>query len=693
MGLHVFVVMPYGKKKDGNEKTIDFDSIYKRLIGPALKRTGFEVFRADEEFTAGDIRSDMFQELLLADLVVADISIDNPNAWYELGVRHALRSRGIIHISCRSGKTPFDVTVDRKLRYSIDDKGEPAKETLKQDKAALATMAGATVESWHGRKISPVYRLLDSLQEPEWKKLRVGDARQYWEEYEEWARRIRVATKKRRVGDVLVLASEPPTQHLRLEAYSAASQSLRELNQFNFASEQVERALELDPGHVESKRKKAILLARMGKLPDALQWAQGLAEDNPHSANCFATLGAVRTDVWEGMWQVQSIGSGDRAGNGLKHAAAEHAAPLREAIDAYVEGFTVDPTHYYSGIKALNLLSLDYHLTNREEAKQQLDKIRGGVEWAVHAELAKEDVCCRKFWARATKANLALLYDEPDAVAAGYEHAVAAGEQSLFNLGSCREELYRMLELGFREDQARAAIKVLDEELKRVQPEHAPPGKVVLFSGHMVDRAGRPEERFPAGMVGEVEKRIREQLEALDVGMNDLAMCGGACGSDLLFAKAAQDRGLRMEIRIPFDIARFIEASVRFAGDEWTKRFYEAIERDNTTLFQMPEELGPGNPRKSPFARNNLWQLYTALSHGPDRVNFVSLWNGRKGDGPGGTSHMQGEVRKRAGKVWIIDSNEILEDYRRSGGRAAATTRKAPRKRTSRKRPSKSRKR
>ena len=98
MAYHAFVVMPYGTKEG-----IDFNRVYNDLIKPALEAAGFEVFRADEEMRAGDIRTDMFQELLMADLVVADLSIDNPNVWYELGVRHALRARGVISIRCREG--------------------------------------------------------------------------------------------------------------------------------------------------------------------------------------------------------------------------------------------------------------------------------------------------------------------------------------------------------------------------------------------------------------------------------------------------------------------------------------------------------------------------------------------------------------------------------------------------------------
>ena len=38
----------------------------------------------------------MFQDLLLAEFVVADLTMDNPNVWYEIGVRHALRAGGTV---------------------------------------------------------------------------------------------------------------------------------------------------------------------------------------------------------------------------------------------------------------------------------------------------------------------------------------------------------------------------------------------------------------------------------------------------------------------------------------------------------------------------------------------------------------------------------------------------------------------
>ena len=49
-----FVLMPFGKKKDpGGGPEIDFDSIYKEAIRPAIEAAGMEPIRADEELAGG----------------------------------------------------------------------------------------------------------------------------------------------------------------------------------------------------------------------------------------------------------------------------------------------------------------------------------------------------------------------------------------------------------------------------------------------------------------------------------------------------------------------------------------------------------------------------------------------------------------------------------------------------------------
>ena len=107
-----FVVMGFGKKTDYETgRTLDLDKSYKNLIKPAAERAGLRCVRADDIVHSGMIDVPMYEQLLNADVVVADLSTSNVNAFYELGIRHALRPRTTIVISedGKSAKFPFDL--------------------------------------------------------------------------------------------------------------------------------------------------------------------------------------------------------------------------------------------------------------------------------------------------------------------------------------------------------------------------------------------------------------------------------------------------------------------------------------------------------------------------------------------------------------------------------------------------------
>jgi hypothetical protein len=87
-----FVVMGFGKKTDFETgRVLDLDASYQALIKPAVEAAGLKCIRADEIKHSGLIDDPMYEQLLTADVVVADLSTSNRNAIYELGVRHALR--------------------------------------------------------------------------------------------------------------------------------------------------------------------------------------------------------------------------------------------------------------------------------------------------------------------------------------------------------------------------------------------------------------------------------------------------------------------------------------------------------------------------------------------------------------------------------------------------------------------------
>src|SRR6202453_1539551 len=174
-----------------------------------------------------------------------------------------------------------------------------------------------------------------------------------------------------------------------------------------------------------------------------------------------------------------------------------------------------------------------------------------------------------------------------------------------------------------------------------------PPRKVVLFSGHMIDAPGRDTPRFPPDKEPMAAEAIAGALADLHVGPDDLCICGGACGGDLLFAEDALARSALIEIYIPFEEPTFLEKSVDFADKDWRARFFGAKAR--AALHIAPRELGSTQEGEDPYERNNRWMLDAALRFGADKVDFVCLWNGEGGDGPGRPLHMRDGVGNKDG--------------------------------------------
>jgi hypothetical protein len=183
------------------------------------------------------------------------------------------------------------------------------------------------------------------------------------------------------------------------------------------------------------------------------------------------------------------------------------------------------------------------------------------------------------------------------------------------------------------------------------------PRKVVLFSGHMIDAPGREIPRFPADNEPVAASAIAAALADLGVGSSDLCICAGACGGELVFAEAALARDARLELYIPLDEATFLGKSVDFAGGDWRARFFAAKAR--ATLHVLPFERGATPEGEDPYERNNLWMLDAARRFGPEKVDFVCLWNGQGGDGPGGAQHMMEEVRTTGGRAHWLETTKL----------------------------------
>jgi hypothetical protein len=183
------------------------------------------------------------------------------------------------------------------------------------------------------------------------------------------------------------------------------------------------------------------------------------------------------------------------------------------------------------------------------------------------------------------------------------------------------------------------------------------PVHVALFSGHMIDAPDRETPRFPPDKEGIAAKAIAGALDELGLQPGDLAICGGACGGDLLFAEAALARSARVALYLPFDEEHFLSESVDFAGPGWRARYFAVKAR--ASVHVIPAERGPARDGEDPYVRNNLWMLEAASRFGAGRLAVVCLWNGERGDGPGGAQHMMEAVRGKGGRAIWLDTRKL----------------------------------
>ena len=104
-----FVAMPYGPEWFGQVK---------EKISLAAEKTGFKAIVSLEQLTPGPILDQIWQGIRVADVVLADITDNNPNVFYEIGLAHAL-GKEVIVITQDDGKVPFDIRNSRYIPYDV----------------------------------------------------------------------------------------------------------------------------------------------------------------------------------------------------------------------------------------------------------------------------------------------------------------------------------------------------------------------------------------------------------------------------------------------------------------------------------------------------------------------------------------------------------------------------------------------
>jgi hypothetical protein len=171
----------------------------------------------------------------------------------------------------------------------------------------------------------------------------------------------------------------------------------------------------------------------------------------------------------------------------------------------------------------------------------------------------------------------------------------------------------------------------------------------------MIDAPNRTHPRFSPEKEGAAREKISTALLQEKAKHRQLkGVAGAACGGDILFLEACVEMNIPAHIYLALPPEAFKKTSVSFAGANWGKRFDSLLQK---LPWQVLTEAGEND--KNIWEATNEIMLQAALVHGGTHMTLLALWNGQRGDGPGGTQHLV-ETAKRSGAEVVIITTQHL---------------------------------
>lgn len=173
----------------------------------------------------------------------------------------------------------------------------------------------------------------------------------------------------------------------------------------------------------------------------------------------------------------------------------------------------------------------------------------------------------------------------------------------------------------------------------------------LLFTGHMIDAPERRQPRFPASAEESARVAIRQAVASVHnvhAGAT-VGLAAGASGGDILFHEVCAELGIATRVLLALPAEEFLAASVAPAGPAWVQRFHVLLASHGPEgVFVIGKKDGLlGGNTANVWQRANLWMIEEALALAPERT-LLALWDGKTGDGPGGTEHFV-QVAQRFG--------------------------------------------
>ncbi len=337
---------------------------------------------------------------------------------------------------------------------------------------------------------------------------------------------------------------DPPAWRRDPGRFTAFARQAIALGAPGIASDILGEALADFPGNRDLRYLSALALANGGSSGEATRMLRDLlSEQGVAHPDVLSLAGRVAKERWS------KLGEG-----------AERSAAAEQARQFYRRAFEVS-RDWFPGINAATMSVL----TGRAEEGQRIAR---EVLALCEAGLgnAGDDP-----WILATLGEAELLLGDTENARGWYRKAVATAGRRHGDIASMRRQV-RLL--GTQLEGASAILDVI-----------AMP-RVAVFTGHMIDAAGRAQPRFPARIEPAVAAAIEQAIAAEELGFG---YCSAACGADILFAERMLARGAEVDIVLPFRREDFVRTSVAFAGAGWVERFDRVLARAANVSYCVEE--------------------------------------------------------------------------------------------------------
>jgi hypothetical protein len=441
--------MPFGTKTDAAGRVTNFDKVYQKVIMPAVEQAGLEPVRADEEKIGGTIHKPMFERLMLCHFAVADITGANPNVFYELGIRHALRPRSTAIIFVEGTVIPFDIALVRGIAYRTDGKGEPI-----DTEAPIAAIRALLREARETqRDDSPMFQLIDDLPRWEIDHTKTDVFRQSVDYSKRYKDRLSNAVREGAEA-VQRIAAEPALKDLMDVETGIVVDLFLSLRDVKAHGAMIDLYNRMPAPLQQAKLMReqyGFALNREGRFDDAEKVLKGVIEQFGPSSETNGLLGRIYKDRWDIAREAKR---------------PEARSLLRRAIDTYVDGFQADWRDAYPGVNAVMLMEFQ---DKRDERQAQLLPV---VRYSAMRKASKNP----DYWDHATLMELALLGRDDEAAEDQLAEALGFA-RAPWELESTAGSLGRMRKARAERGEDVATIERIEQELLRAAQEMAPQKK------------------------------------------------------------------------------------------------------------------------------------------------------------------------------------------------------------------------